>query len=102
MVLEWRLKTLGSEFNKAGEKTRYAAPTNLSECVVTALAALCYAAGVHLDPGDLGFTVGIRAFRAEHEPKSAYQFIYPSLRKFGSPPDHHGIIMSQPTEAITL
>src|SRR5204862_4827210 len=48
------------------------------------------------------YLVGMRAFRAEHEPPEAYQFVYPSLRLVGSPLDHCGIIMSQPTGSITL
>lgn len=69
---------------------------------VTAFATLCYAAGVHVDEIDLGHTVGIRAFRPEHEPKAAYQFVYTSFRRLGSPSDHHGVIMSQLTGSIIL
>lgn len=101
MVHKWRLNTLGV-YNSAGQRTGCAVPTGLHGCAITTYATMCYAAGVHRDPGDLGYTVGIRALRGEYEPKSAYQFVYTSLRRVGSPHGHHGVIMSQPIGAITL
>jgi hypothetical protein len=93
--------TVSIEFIQAGKRMKYATPTGFNECTVTALATMCYTAGVHCDKGDLSYTVGIHAF-GEHEPREVYQFIYLSLRLLGSPPDHHGIIMTQPTGTLTL
>jgi hypothetical protein len=63
---------------------------------------MCYAGGAHLDSGDLGYTVRMRAFRAAQEPKYAYQFVYPFMRHAESPFHFHGVIMSQPAGTITL
>ena len=101
MVHKWRVNAFGV-FDSDGKLTGCAWPTGLHGCAITTYATRCYAGGVHCDPGDLGYTVGIRALRGEHEPKSAYQFVYTSLRRLGSPDDHHGVIMSQPTGTITL
>ena len=101
MVKAWRLNTLGRASTRTG-KAGCAAPSGFHGCAVTAFATMCYVAGLHFDRSDLSFTVGMRAFRAEHEPPEAYQFVYPSLRLVGSPLDHCGIIMSQPTGSITL
>ena len=99
MVRTWRSNTLGSKHTR---KPGCAAPCGFHGCAVTAFATMCYAAGIHFDSSDLGFTVGIRAFRPDHEPPGAYQFVYPSLRLVGSPLDHCGVIMRQSTGAITL
>ena len=78
-------------------------PTGLHGCAITGYATSCYATSAHCDVSDLGYSIGIRARRGEHEPKSAYQFVYPSVRRLGSTSDdHHGVILSQPTGTITL
>ena len=101
MVQAWRSNTLGIGSTRTG-KPGCAAPSGLHGCAVTAFATMCYVAGIHVDRCDLSFTVGIRAFRPEHEPQEAYQLVYPSLRLVGSPTDHCGVIMSQLTGSITL
>jgi hypothetical protein len=84
MVLQWRVNTL---FNRT-------MPNRLYGCAVTGFRIRCYAAGIHIDPGDLGFTAALRAHRAEHEPR------LPKLvRMVGG--KHHGVIMQQPSGAIT-
>jgi hypothetical protein len=90
MVHTWRLQTLRA----------CAAPTGNLGVAITSFFTWCYAAGVHVDVGDLSSTLALRVFRPKEEHKWAHHFFYPSLCSISSDNCNIGVIIKQETGTI--
>ena len=90
MVHMWRLQTLHA----------CAMPTGNLGVAITSFFTWCYAAGVHVDVGDLSSTLALRVFRPKEEHKWAHHFIYPFLCSISSDNCDIGVIIKQETGTI--
>ena len=90
MVHMWRLQTLHA----------CAMPTGNLGVAITSFFTWCYAAGVHVDIGDLSSTLALRVFRPKEEHKWAHHFIYPFLCSISSDNCDIGVIIKQETGTI--
>ena len=78
-----------------------ALPTGNLGVAVTSFFTWCYAAGIHLDTGDLGTTVVLRIWRSKAEHEWAHHFFYPFLHSaLASQSQALGVIIKQESGTI--